>query len=145
MTKTPTYKTVMVDFGVSDLENIKEEVEALKEEMETWRDNMEETLSSTSKFEQVSECCDKFEELDVDSLEWPDDIPGHTIKVPQRQNRNKNRPNSRGVRRDNVIAKICTVVEYLDNHADKEGVQDLMDTLGSLESGLSDIEFPSMY
>ncbi len=49
------------------------EIEALKEEICSWRDNMEGTnLENTSKYQEVSECADMLEDIEIDNGEIED-------------------------------------------------------------------------
>jgi hypothetical protein len=62
--KTVTVKTTIE----AALRDGASEIASLTEEMGSWRDGMEEKLSSTSKYDQVSDAADTLEGADIESL-----------------------------------------------------------------------------
>lgn len=146
-------------------EGAKSEVESLKEEMDGWRDNLEDTLSHTSKYEEVSECCDNLETA-FDELgyvdEFPDGVGDRQVTYPQYSPYGR-KPEPRWMRMSNAQHMVTAVKDALadasaeldeveDDEGEGESVEDRKNKIGELVGYLEDAEsameactFPGMY
>ena len=137
------FKMTLYTGTVEDaFESAKSEIESLKEEMEQWRNNMEDSLSHTSKYDDVSECCDylyevheKLEEIDLSEL------PGGIGDTPVTYTEGSpygRKPVPRWMRLSNAQSAIDAVKSALE--AARDGAQEDVDwetPIDALDEALS--------
>lgn len=127
------------------------EVESLQEEMQSWHDGMPENLQNGSKGDDVQTCADELTNLcdTLSSITLPEYVEGLQLAFyPQRSK-------SRSDRLGEAQAALDTLKGGLEDWLDAnrttapedqiDEIQEIVDGLGEVVDGCSNISFPGMY
>jgi hypothetical protein len=132
------------------------EIQSLRDEITEWKDNMEEKMSSTDKYQQVSECADTLDEIaDSEDDCLPPIHAEDAVKWVTQKKKSKKSPYPRWLRMQNAVnaleaAKdaLTSLVEEEDSDLDEDdklGLQEYIDKIEEVIDTGNGVEFPGMF
>lgn len=138
------------------IEDARSDLEELASEIRDWADNMESGgLGHTEKYEQVAECADALECVDLD-LNVPECLEGFEVKYQNKRPYGR-KAMSRAMRCENLQSMLDAVTaraeEFADDDEDesdeaeeqRQEVREFAESISEAVANLEMIDFPGMY